>query len=49
MRLFFNMSGFGIHVAKLYECAGWSMSGTTRVVDGGEVKLSSVCGLVLLG
>ena len=44
-----SMSGFGIHVAKLMESAGWSFSKAEEDVDGQESATASVCGLVLIG
>ena len=40
-----SMSGFGIHVAKLMESAGWSFS----KAENDEGDTASVCGLVLIG
>lgn len=42
-----SMSGFGIHVAKLMEKAGWSMN--RKQADGSDSGTTSVCGLVLIG
>jgi predicted metal-binding protein len=43
-----SMSGFGIHVAKLYEAAGWSMNEVMHATDSTATKMASVCGLVLI-
>ncbi|MBU4000744.1 MAG: DUF2284 domain-containing protein [Proteobacteria bacterium] len=42
-----SMSGFGIHVAKLFELAGWTMS-WTHLHEAIETKMANVCGLVLI-
>jgi predicted metal-binding protein len=44
-----SMSGFGIHVAKLFEVAGWSMSWTARDLDSMATPMANVSGLVLIG
>ncbi|MFO8111048.1 MAG: DUF2284 domain-containing protein [Desulfosalsimonadaceae bacterium] len=44
-----SMSGFGIHVAKLYTAAGWTMAGpVAREADSPEDRMASICGLVLI-
>ena len=43
-----SMSGFGIHVAKLMEKAGWPMN-TKPSDDAPDSGTTSVCGLVLIG
>lgn len=43
-----SMSGFGINVAKLYETAGWTMTGIAHDSESNPTKMSSVCGLVVL-
>ena len=42
-----SMSGFGIHVARLFELAGWTMS-WTDLHESNETKMANVCGLVLI-
>ena len=44
-----SMSGFGIHVAKLFEACGWTGGRITDDPDSGKDKMESVCGLVLIG
>ena len=44
-----SMSGFGIHVAKLFEACGWTGGRITDDPDSGKEKTESVCGLVLIG
>ncbi|MFW6081465.1 MAG: DUF2284 domain-containing protein [Desulfosalsimonas sp.] len=43
-----SMSGFGINVSKLYEAAGWSMKGTEYHNGSESMRMSSICGLVLI-
>ena len=43
-----SMSGFGVHVARLYEAAGWRVKGAAHETDSGTVKMDSICGLVLI-
>lgn len=43
-----SMSGFGINVLKLFEAAGWSMSGVVQSTDSTTTKMTSVCGLILV-
>jgi predicted metal-binding protein len=43
-----SMSGFGIHVAKLFEAAGWSMNWTARNQDSLPIPMANVSGLVLI-
>lgn len=43
-----SMSGFGVNVSKLYEAAGWSMKGTEYHNGSESIRMSSICGLVLI-
>ncbi|MCD6272929.1 MAG: DUF2284 domain-containing protein [Deltaproteobacteria bacterium] len=43
-----SMSGFGINVLKLMETAGLTMNMATPDTDSNEIKMGSVCGLVLI-
>lgn len=43
-----SMSGFGINVAGLCEAAGWNMKGNEYKNGSETIKMSSVCGLVLI-
>lgn len=43
-----SMSGFGIHVAKLYAAAGWTMNIAALDSISKTDKSASVCGLVLI-
>lgn len=43
-----SMSGFGINVSKLYEAAGWQIKGVTYEKGSESIRMSSICGLVLI-
>ncbi|MFW6271834.1 MAG: DUF2284 domain-containing protein [Desulfosalsimonas sp.] len=43
-----SMSGFGINVSKLYEAAGWNIKGTTYYNGSQSIRMSSICGLILI-
>lgn len=43
-----SMSGFGVHVGKLYEAAGWPAKHPTLETPNGQFKMASICGLVLI-
>ena len=43
-----SMSGFGVHVGKLYEAAGWPTKHPTQKTRKGRFKMASICGLVLI-
>jgi hypothetical protein len=42
------MSGFGVHVTKLYEAAGWPLKDLARETAEGGTRMASICGLVLV-
>lgn len=43
-----SMSGFGINVSKLFDAAGWRMSGVIQGTNSTTTKMANVCGLVLV-
>jgi predicted metal-binding protein len=43
-----SMSGFGIHVTKLFETAGWAMSWSAHHHDSTPTRMANVSGLVLI-
>jgi hypothetical protein len=43
-----SMSGFGINVTKLYQAAGWPFKNVTYQNSSEVIKMSSLCGLVLI-
>ncbi len=43
-----SMSGFGVNVKKLYEAAGWTFKNLTRETEEKQIKMASICGLVLI-
>ncbi len=43
-----SMSGFGVNVAKLFEVAGWKMTWTSNDTDSTIIKMTNVCGLILI-
>lgn len=43
-----SMSGFGINVAKLYKAAGWNIKGTIYDNGSESIRMSSICGLILI-
>jgi len=43
-----SMSGFGINVTKLYQAAGWPFKNVTHQNSSEVIKMSSLCGLVLI-
>ncbi|MFW5957935.1 MAG: DUF2284 domain-containing protein [Desulfosalsimonas sp.] len=43
-----SMSGFGINVTRLYEAAGWQVKGVTYENGSESIRMSSICGLILI-
>ncbi len=43
-----SMSGYGINVSKLFEATGLKMNTVTHGIDATTIKMTYVCGLVLV-
>lgn len=43
-----SMSGFGVNVKKLFESAGWTPRADQDGTDAKRMKMSNICGLVLI-